>query len=177
MNYEQSSPDAKQNNESQSISTSDSASKRDIKSYLRTKIGFRKQQGYQPELVCLLAFGQRLPVVNSISINPKNSTLLFGTDEAFVCVDYATRIILYNVAVSDMYSSQELSHRTQKSPKKANKSIVNVSSEFDDMNLSESYNTHHLTKQFTIEGSFHRKLYIIKVLIVRFLILIELLFS
>ena len=62
---------------SQSAADSNAAepvSKKDLKSYLRTKIGLRRQSGYQPELVCLLSFYQRIPVVTSININPKNST-------------------------------------------------------------------------------------------------------
>jgi hypothetical protein len=48
--------------------------RKELKSYLRTKIGFRRQHGFQPELVCLLMWSQRLPIVNCISINTKNNT-------------------------------------------------------------------------------------------------------
>ena len=59
---------------SQAESNPEPIPKKDLKSYLRTKIGLRRQSGYQPELVCLLSFYQRIPVVTSININPKNST-------------------------------------------------------------------------------------------------------
>ena len=82
---------------------------------------------------------------------------MFGTDEGLVCIDYANRIILMNIAICDLYSSQEIAHRLQKSPKKANKSIANVSSDMEDMNLSESQNAYYLSKQFTIDSSFHQQ--------------------
>ena len=82
--------------------------------------------------------------------------LVFGTDEGLVCIDYANRIILMNIAVCDLYSSQEIAHRMQKSPKKATKSIANVSSDLDDLNLSDSHNS-YLSKQFTIDSSFHQQ--------------------
>jgi hypothetical protein len=78
--------------------------KKDLKCFLRTKIGFRRQTGYHPELVCLLLSAQpRIPVVNCVLIYSKNNMLLFGTDESFVCVDYANRTILMNVSCCEFY--------------------------------------------------------------------------
>ena len=56
----------------------ESSSNVELKSYLRTKIGFRRQQGFQPELVCLLYYTQqRPPLVNRLLIHSKNKILLF----------------------------------------------------------------------------------------------------
>jgi hypothetical protein len=56
------------------IELNDSSNKKkELKCFLRTKIGFRKQQGFQPELVCLLYWSQRPPVVTNINIYPKTN--------------------------------------------------------------------------------------------------------
>ncbi len=52
-------------------------SKKEYKCLLRTKIGFRKQEGFQPELVCLLFWSNRPPVVNTINFCTKNNMYTF----------------------------------------------------------------------------------------------------
>lgn len=47
--------------------------KKEYRCLLRTKIGFRKQEGFQPELVCLLFWSNRPPVVNTINFCTKNN--------------------------------------------------------------------------------------------------------
>jgi len=134
--------------------------KKDLKCYLRTKIGFRRQTGYHPELVCLLLSAQpRIPVVNCVLIYSKNNMLLFGTDESIVCVDYANRTILMNVSCCEFYGKtiqkliqtikfillnilfvfigpQDPFQRGQKSPKKLNK--LNQSAEVEDSNPNDN---------------------------------------
>lgn len=111
-----------------------------VNSYLRTKVGFRRQAGYQPELVCLFSCHQRPPVINNVLIYTKNNLILIGTDESIVCVDYSTRSILINVSVTDIYSGQ-------KSPKKnAGKSNPNE----EENSLSGD---NFITRQFTLDGT------------------------
>ena len=77
---------------------------KDLKCCLRTKIGFRRQIGYHPELICLLMSSQqRTPIVNCVLVYSKNNMLLFGTDESVVCVDYGNRSILMNISCCDFY--------------------------------------------------------------------------
>ena len=77
---------------------------KDLKCCLRTKIGFRRQIGYHPELICLLMSSQqRTPIVNCVLVYSKNNMLLFGTDESVVCVDYGNRFILMNISCCDFY--------------------------------------------------------------------------
>jgi syntaxin-binding protein 5 len=102
---------------------------KDYKTCFRTKIGFRRQQGFQPELVCLLFWSQKAPVVNNVKIFPKHDMFLFGTDESVVCLDYLNRTILLNISLVDLYTNQDPFHRHQKSPKKSNKSLANESEE------------------------------------------------
>jgi hypothetical protein len=47
-------------------------SKREINSILRTKVGFRRQAGFQPEIVCLFLWHQKPPVINSVLISPRS---------------------------------------------------------------------------------------------------------
>lgn len=106
--YYENNQDSKSNNDTQSnqsgVSNGLADTRKDLKSCLRTKIGFRRQTGYHPELVCLLLSAQpRIPVVNCVLIYSKNNMLLFGTDESMVCVDYANRTILMNVSCCDFY--------------------------------------------------------------------------
>lgn len=54
-------------------STTEHVNKKDLKCCFRTKIGFRKQFGFQPELLCLLLWSQRPPDVKTIKIYPKSS--------------------------------------------------------------------------------------------------------
>ena len=149
----------------QNFVTNSDATKKELKSYFRTKIGFRRQQGFQPELICLLFWSQRPPVVTNVNIYTKYNMLLFGTDESVVCVDYVNRTLLLNVAISDFYGTQDPFHRGQKSPKKSNKTI---STDIEE-SQSETY-PHHLTKQATIDvasGPFHRKMIFFVLLIKR----------
>ncbi len=74
----------------------------DYRSCLRTKVGFRRQAGYQPELVCLLLWQRQLPQINSLCINngaKGQHLLLIGTDESLICVDYSLRTILINIGM------------------------------------------------------------------------------
>ncbi len=108
---------------------SDFISKKDLKCFLRTKIGFRRQQGFQPELVCLLYWTQRPPIITNINIYTKSSVILFGTDESIVAMDYANRTLLINMSIVDFYGAQDPFHRitgssNNKSPKK--KGFTNV---------------------------------------------------
>lgn len=48
-------------------------SKREMNNVLRTKVGFRRHAGFQPELVCLLMWSQKTPVINSVLISSKNN--------------------------------------------------------------------------------------------------------
>ena len=108
---------------------------RELKSYLRPKIGFRRQLGFQPELVCLLLCPphQKPPVVNNILVHPKHKMLLFGTEESIVCVEFTNRTIMLNISLVDFYGSQDPFHRSagqKSSPKKANKGTA----DFDEAN-------------------------------------------
>lgn len=71
------SSDSKSSNESNAHITtnlpSDFINKKELKCFLRTKIGFRRQEGFQPELVCLLYWSQRPPVVTNIDIYTKQN--------------------------------------------------------------------------------------------------------
>lgn len=53
------------------LNSSEIINKKELKCFLRTKIGYRKQFGYQPELVCLLHWHHRPPVVKNISLYTK----------------------------------------------------------------------------------------------------------
>ena len=112
----------------------------ELKSYLRTKIGFRRQQGFQPELACLLFWTQRMPpLVTNVTVHAKNKILLFGTDESIVVVEFATRTLLLNMSLVDFYGTQDPFQRPpigqKTSPKKANKGIAgdadDISAAFD----------------------------------------------
>lgn len=99
--------------------TNEFVNKKDLKCCFRTKIGFRKQFGFQPELLCLLFWSQRPPNVNNIKIYPKSNLFLFGTDESITGVDYQSRAVLINIPVSDLIIDPY--HRAgPKSPKKPN---------------------------------------------------------
>ena len=54
------------------------ASKRELKCLLRAKIGFRQQGGFQPELVCLLFWSHRPPVVSHVKLMPKNNMYIIA---------------------------------------------------------------------------------------------------
>lgn len=58
------------------------------------------------------------------------SSLLFGTDESIVAVDYVSRSILLNISTVDLYGASDPFQRGQKSPKKKNES--------DDTNQNET---------------------------------------
>lgn len=131
----------------------------DLKSYLRTKIGFRRQQGFQPELVCLLFWQQRSPpLVNNVLIHPKNKILLFGTDESIVCVEFASKSLLLNISLVDLYGTQDPFHRPiagqKSSPKKANKNVSDsddITAAFEREKEATTTTTHLLSKQATVD--------------------------
>jgi hypothetical protein len=143
---------------SSSISDADKKTS-ELRSYLRTKIGFRRQQGFQPELVCLLFWQQRSPpIVNNVLIHPKNKLLLFGTDESIVCVEYATKTLLLNVSLVDLYGTQDPFNRPpagpKTSPKKASKTVSDsddITAAFEREKEASNPTTHVLSKQATID--------------------------
>ena len=65
------------NNQNSDLNSSSGYRRAELKCLLRSKIGFRRQDGYQPELVCMLHWSQRPPVVTSIYIDTKNNMLVF----------------------------------------------------------------------------------------------------
>ena len=73
ISYEASSELNKAETNQNCLSSAEIVNKKELKCYLRTKIGFRKQFGYQPELVCLLYWSQRPPIVNIINIQSKTN--------------------------------------------------------------------------------------------------------
>ncbi len=179
LNYENSSADPTSSPESgqlqhqsssvsaQSSSSSPNKKNLDYKSYLRTKVGFRRQAGYQPELVCLLLWQKQAPQVNSLLINNSAKSqhmLIIGTDEAIICVDYSLRTILINIAINELYG--DLFLRNQRSPKKLNmfskmNSISDTSASItaqyqatqdtdnNNNNSGGNNNEHNLTRQMT----------------------------
>ncbi len=56
--------------------------RKEYRCWLRAKIGFRKQEGYQPELVCLLHWSNHPPVVNAISVCTRNN--VYDYNYAFI---------------------------------------------------------------------------------------------
>ncbi|CAF0873638.1 unnamed protein product [Brachionus calyciflorus] len=128
------------------LNNAESVNKKELKCFLRTKIGYRKQFGYQPELVCLLYWSQKPPIVNNINIHTKANLLLFGTDESIVGVDYHNRAILINVSLVDFYGIQDPFHRGNRSPKKHNKS-----NELDESNSNDQHQHSVLQKQMTLD--------------------------
>jgi hypothetical protein len=45
----------------------------ELKSLFKVKLGVKKRQGYQIELICLFLSAQKSPVVNSLAIDPGHS--------------------------------------------------------------------------------------------------------
>lgn len=71
INYDLIADVTKNETSQNSLNSNETINKKELKCFLRTKIGYRKQFGYQPELVCLLYWSQRPPIVNTISLFTK----------------------------------------------------------------------------------------------------------
>ncbi|RNA10956.1 syntaxin-binding 5 isoform X2, partial [Brachionus plicatilis] len=139
--------DAAKNEPNQAcLNNNETINKKELKCFLRTKIGYRKQFGYQPELVCLLYWSQRPTVINNISLYTKSNLMLFGTDESIVGVDYLNRSILINVSIGDFYGPNDLFYRGSRSPKKHNRS-----NDSEEGNSDQSHNPASLHKQMTLD--------------------------
>ncbi|CAF1042630.1 unnamed protein product [Rotaria sordida] len=94
--------------------------KKDFKSLLRAKKGYRRMAGYQPELVCLLSWlpNDKVPLLTDISINSKYGLLIFGLENGLVVIDYLSKYILMNMVTSDLYGTMDPFQRATSSPKR-----------------------------------------------------------
>ncbi|CAF4065954.1 unnamed protein product [Rotaria sp. Silwood2] len=90
------------------------AQKKDFKSLLRAKMGYRRMAGYQPELVCLLSWlpSDKIPVLADISISSKYGLLILGLENGLVVIDYLSKSILMNMATADLYGTMDPFQRT-----------------------------------------------------------------
>ncbi|CAF3572963.1 unnamed protein product [Rotaria sordida] len=101
-------------NDLQSSLSRQNTEKKDFKSLLRAKMGYRRMAGYQPELVCLLSWlpSDKIPVLTDISINSKYGLLILGLENGLVVIDYLSKSILMNMATSDLYGTMDPFQRT-----------------------------------------------------------------
>ncbi|CAF1109170.1 unnamed protein product, partial [Didymodactylos carnosus] len=83
------------------------ADKKEFKSLLRAKFGYRRMPGYQPELVCLLSWppNDNVPILMDVAINSKYGLLIFGLENGLVVIDYLSKSILMNMATADLYGT------------------------------------------------------------------------
>lgn len=75
--------------------------------------------------------------------------LLIGTDESVICVDYSSRSVLINLAITELYNLSEPFFRGKNSPKK-NMTKFNTVDQGDETNATSS-NEHFITRQFTLD--------------------------
>ncbi|CAF1945267.1 unnamed protein product [Rotaria magnacalcarata] len=107
-------------NDLQSVAIKQNMDKKDFKSLLRAKMGYRRMAGYQPELVCLLSWlpNDKVPILTDIAINSKYGLLIFGLENGLVVVDYLSKFILMNMVTSDLYGTMDPFQRATSSPKR-----------------------------------------------------------
>ncbi|CAF3672239.1 unnamed protein product [Rotaria sordida] len=120
--------------------------KKDFKSLLRAKKGYRRMAGYQPELVCLLSWlpNDKVPLLTDISINSKYGLLIFGLENGLVVIDYLSKYILMNMVTSDLYGTMDPFQRATSSPKR--RIGPSTDSNNDDLNtFSYEYQQQSLT--------------------------------
>ncbi|UJR23337.1 hypothetical protein I4U23_026351 [Adineta vaga] len=135
-----------------------STEKKDFKSLLRGKMGYRRMAGYQPELVCLLSWlpSDKIPLLTDIAINSKYSLLIFGLDNGLVVVDYLSQSILMNMATSDLYGTMDPFQRTTTSPKRRGPSndMNNDDLNSTDYQQQPSSSSSHSTETGTASSAF-----------------------
>ncbi|CAF0818239.1 unnamed protein product [Didymodactylos carnosus] len=94
--------------------------KKEFKSLLRAKFGYRRMAGYQPELVCLLSWlpTDKVPTLTDTAINSKYGLMVFGFENGLVVIDYLSKSILMNMATADLYGTMDPFQRATLSPKR-----------------------------------------------------------
>ncbi|UJR25564.1 hypothetical protein I4U23_006909 [Adineta vaga] len=143
-------------NDLQAIAIKQNLEKKELKSLLRAKRGYRRMAGYQPELVCLLSWlpTDKVPLLTDISINSKYGLLIFGLENGLVVIDFLSQFILMNMATADLYGTMDPFQRATSSPKRRGTS--NESNNDDSNTFSYEYqpsspptNTSNLTEKRT----------------------------
>ncbi|CAF1670157.1 unnamed protein product, partial [Adineta ricciae] len=132
-------------NDLQAIAIKQNLEKKEFKSLLRAKMGYRRMAGYQPELVCLLSWlpTDKVPILTDIAINSKYGLLIFGLENGLVVVDYLSKFILMNMATSDLYGTMDPFQRATSSPKRRGTS--NESNNDDSNTFSYEYQQRSLS--------------------------------
>ncbi|CAF0752875.1 unnamed protein product [Adineta steineri] len=132
-------------NDLQSIAIKQNLEKKEFKSLLRAKRGYRRMAGYQPELVCLLSWlpNDKVPLLTDISINSKYGLIIFGLENGLVVVDYLSQFILMNMATADLYGTSDPFQRATSSPKR--RGTANDSNNDDSGTFSYDYQHRPIT--------------------------------
>jgi hypothetical protein len=84
--------------------------------------------------------------------SPENSSLVIGTNESLICVNYESKMILANIRMSDHHKSicdMSKITPTTKSPKKKSKSAIDTHSIDDCDDITNPL--HFFTKQLTFD--------------------------